>query len=725
MTVRQWSDALTAATVVLSITSYAMADRFVELALGAVPLTLLGWFVADVRRIAITRRPLSDILVIAAIAWSAYRVRSLGWVEGLTVSVFCEFLTSIILVKMWDRKQARDIAQILTLSVFLSVGSMLTGTSLGMAVLLIVNLAALLTAVSVFHIAAGIESVGGHEDEQTAAPNTGVRSRGHFAATVAFAFLLGLCLSGLIFLVMPRGIGSGFAGRVGQPTGGRQTGLTDHVDLRQSGLISESARTVLLAEFEDLRGNAIGGDGRVFYLRAAVLDAYDGRAWTSSGREQRLFDEAHPQERISLGGVPGQGGIVQRVVMLDAARRGPIPHVYRAVEVWSDTACSFQTGSSGRTLTRTGEPGRVAYTVTSGPPAHRSTETFDRTATAKFNVDAVRTITRRVLSDSAVEPDPALRARGLDFEACVEIERYLRGTFTYTLDPGAPPARTDPIEWFLTEGRAGHCEYFASAMAGMCRSAGINARVVAGYAAGEFDQETGRYTVRESNAHAWVEAEVDDGLWWTFDPTPQDTLRSRLRPPTGLAAAWAGWLDRLNTSWSSSFISFDENSRRKLLGFSADPEPWLRAKLDSLRVQYDEEGWRGAFPIVVKAAVGTVVACVIAVVVIRVSRGTVARLLAAMRHRSALRGDPELARAMGNTEFFRRATTLLRKRGFVKPEWQPPGAFAAEIAAREPRLGAVAVLATGLYYRARYGRRPLGEDELREVHRVLDEAARF
>ena len=56
------------------------------------------------------------------------------------------------------------------------------------------------------------------------------------------------------------------------------------------------------------------------------------------------------------------------------------------------------------------------------------------------------------------------------------IEAYLRSRFAYTLDLGSPPE--DPLAWFLFERQAGHCEYFASAMAVMLRTLDIPSRYV-------------------------------------------------------------------------------------------------------------------------------------------------------------------------------------------------------------------------------------------------------
>lgn len=79
--------------------------------------------------------------------------------------------------------------------------------------------------------------------------------------------------------------------------------------------------------------------------------------------------------------------------------------------------------------------------------------------------------------------------------------------------------RLDPIVDFVTVHRAGHCEFFASAMALMARTQGIPARVVGGYHVSEVNPITGRTVVRDRNAHTWVEAWID-GRWQPWDPTP-------------------------------------------------------------------------------------------------------------------------------------------------------------------------------------------------------------
>src|SRR5262249_57890506 len=113
-----------------------------------------------------------------------------------------------------------------------------------------------------------------------------------------------------------------------------------------------------------------------------------------------------------------------------------------------------------------------------------------------------------------------------DGRASRVFETYLRTNYEYTLSPGSVPLGQSPTEYFLFTLKRGHCEYFASALAAMCRSVGIEARVVAGYLANEYHPDRDSYIVRASDAHAWVEVNTGPGGWQRRDATPADTLRS-------------------------------------------------------------------------------------------------------------------------------------------------------------------------------------------------------
>ncbi len=117
------------------------------------------------------------------------------------------------------------------------------------------------------------------------------------------------------------------------------------------------------------------------------------------------------------------------------------------------------------------------------------------------------------------------------------IETYLRSNYTYTLSPPPPPADLDPIEYFLFTSKAGYCEYFATAMGDMLRSLGIPTRLVNGYGPGTYEERLGRYVVRESDAHTWVEAYFPRYGWVPYEPTADGTYFPIARASLSTACA--------------------------------------------------------------------------------------------------------------------------------------------------------------------------------------------
>ncbi|WP_219835319.1 transglutaminase family protein [Paenibacillus sp. R14(2021)] len=112
------------------------------------------------------------------------------------------------------------------------------------------------------------------------------------------------------------------------------------------------------------------------------------------------------------------------------------------------------------------------------------------------------------------------------YEQAVAIADYLRGHYAYDLDKTSiPAAGMDFVDDFLFRQKQGYCVHFASAMAVMLRTQGIPARYVKGFAAGEESRQAGSgeaalYTVRASDAHAWVEVLFPGVGWAAFEPTP-------------------------------------------------------------------------------------------------------------------------------------------------------------------------------------------------------------
>jgi transglutaminase-like putative cysteine protease len=138
------------------------------------------------------------------------------------------------------------------------------------------------------------------------------------------------------------------------------------------------------------------------------------------------------------------------------------------------------------------------------------------------------------LDTGGVDHRIALLAAGITkhasspFERAVVLNRYFlepANGFRYSLR--TKPGNTgDALLDFLTRGKTGYCEQYASAMAVMLRTVGVPSRVAIGFTAGN---RVGDYrSVRTSDAHAWVEAYFTGLGWLTFDPTPLRDGRSVL-----------------------------------------------------------------------------------------------------------------------------------------------------------------------------------------------------
>lgn len=114
---------------------------------------------------------------------------------------------------------------------------------------------------------------------------------------------------------------------------------------------------------------------------------------------------------------------------------------------------------------------------------------------------------------AALLPEPADDAR----EARRQVYQFF-SDFRYSLFQDIP-SHSDPLIHFLTESRAGHCEYFASTAVLALRQLGVPARYAVGYSVQEYDSTIDMYVVRSRHAHAWAIAWIDD-RWQVVDTTP-------------------------------------------------------------------------------------------------------------------------------------------------------------------------------------------------------------
>ncbi len=151
-----------------------------------------------------------------------------------------------------------------------------------------------------------------------------------------------------------------------------------------------------------------------------------------------------------------------------------------------------------------------------------------------------------------------------NYDSAARLVEHLQNAYQYSLELGVVE-EGDPLSDFLFNTKAGHCEYFASALTIMLRTRGIPARIVNGFQMGEFNERQQLYVVRQSDAHSWVEAYFPKHGWVTFDPTPAAGLSQYDEAWSGMFGWLQGMSESLQNFWQERIIEFDSYEQFSLL----------------------------------------------------------------------------------------------------------------------------------------------------------------
>ncbi|MEM9084249.1 MAG: DUF3488 and transglutaminase-like domain-containing protein, partial [Planctomycetota bacterium] len=517
-------------TSVYACALFSIADADPLLALMTCIGIPAGWrFTKSSERSGPTARLVLIGMTMMALAWAVLRLSG----PQAVVSTFAEFVAMLLVIRAFDRKGGREQSQILVLTAFLVIASVLTSNGFWVALLLI-PMAPLLFSVAVLHLISvsaerteyASHTLVGIEDE----PAGGARAWSDFRKLVAGSVVFSFVLAAVVFVALPRSVGVGSLGGFGG-TGGSVTGFTDEIDLGvREGIISTSAAVVAEVRVFDRLGEQQTASG-LRYLRGAVLERYQNGRWVRelrrSGAKTIIADQALRTLRSDDIAEQAVAGIsieeinqVFEISIRSGATGRALLTVWEPWRLATGRRMRMNYFEDSGVVERIGSSGNIRYEITSVrktadptwltslTPADRSDPYFSVADEPINEIDEARHARYRALVASEIAPrrglsvDPAERSVADDVLMARLIEVYLRSSFGYTLELEAPPPRMDPIEWFLFDRQVGHCEFFAGAMAEMCRAVGIPARVVTGFLTTEYDAETERMIVRASNAHA-------------------------------------------------------------------------------------------------------------------------------------------------------------------------------------------------------------------------------
>jgi hypothetical protein len=286
---------------------------------------------------------------------------------------------------------------------------------------------------------------------------------------------------------------------------------------------------------------------------------------------------------------------------------------------------------------------------------------------------------------------------GTDRERAERIVRFFLSGFRYTLSDPASSIRE-----FLFRKRAGYCEHFAAGVSLLLRGAGIPSRVAAGYLGGEWNG-VGKYLiVRQSDAHAWVEAWID-GRWVTLDATPPSGGSSPFRTRTGTIGLYADWLRQ---RWDKYVVNYS-------IRIQADA---VRKGVRAVRrtgTAFRFQGWDG-FGGAARRAAGLSLLAAPALYLLY-------RLLRKRRNTGGKGSPPGLPPLPG--PYARLVRRLARNRLLRPPGETLEETLTAAVRSR-PDLSADAARFLGLYHRDRFGPAALPPEAREEAFRLANRLGR-
>lgn len=329
----------------------------------------------------------------------------------------------------------------------------------------------------------------------------------------------------LLFLLFPRIPGPIWALPRHAPRA--TSGLSDSLSPGSIGNLALSDAIAFRVEFRTKIPNQPD-----LYWRGPVLWDYDGKTWTRGARAQAGY---------SLGAMQA---FSEYDVMLEASGRRWLFALDMPLSPPRDALIS----PDGEILASNPVKSRMRYSLASS-------------LEYEMGLDEGEANLREALKlPEGFDPQAVSLAEKWKGKPVPEIldeavKFYRAGHFVYTLRP--PVLGKDEIDDFLFRTRSGFCEHYASSFAFLMRAAGVPARIVTGYQGGEINPFDHYLTVRQSDAHAWVEIWSKGRGWVRIDPT---AIVAPARIESGMSAAlpqaapfmMRGGFRRLRFGWDTA-----------------------------------------------------------------------------------------------------------------------------------------------------------------------------
>jgi hypothetical protein len=294
------------------------------------------------------------------------------------------------------------------------------------------------------------------------------------------------------------------------------------------------------------------------------------------------------------------------------------------------------------------------------------------------------------------------------------VERHLHQNYQYSLDVGTAVSAS-PVEDFLFTRKTGYCEHYATAMVVMLRTLGIPARLVTGFLPGLWNDFGNYYSVRQQDAHAWVEVYFPRSGWVTFDPTPAVPAAM---PPVFWRVGKV--VDSVRLKWDRYVVQYsfrDQMAAAKSLREGGEKVRMevsgllsaLTSSMASVKAWLTESASASGWFLVGGLVAGALVA------------GLILAWNRLGRSGRARHADPRTARQIAAIQLYERMLRILESQGLLKPPGATPLEFARRVARERGEAVRFVEPLTGLYCRVRFGQAPFSSDDARRAQELLTE----
>lgn len=617
------------------------------------------------------------------------------------------FLVMLLSIKLLTLRQRRDYRHLYALSLMAILASAALTTDAWYVPVFLLYLFAAVWTLLLYHLS---QEVNGSPVLVTPAPSTAGQPTFPSHVTARFFWLTNgitvvtVVLTLAMFFVIPR-IGAG----VLQKTSGealRTTGFSDRVDLGTIGSVKQDPQIVMRVELPDQP--AVEKDR--LYLRGLAYDQYNGRSWSHSGTRRRslgLVADGTFLARSASSRPPGSRSIPIRQDILLEILDTSVLFAAPFAELVSGEFIAVQADAMSGLHLASPPSSRTRYSVTSQVPQLVAEE---RTGSAMDYPDSIRSHYLQVPEGSQQVADLAQRViqqATTPLGQTLAIQQHLLGNYRYSLDADTATL-SHPLEEFLFTRKTGYCEHYATAMVVMLRTVGIPARLVTGFLATEWNEYGGYFTVRQRDAHAWVEVYFPRSGWITMDPTPA----------VSAAAATSRWesLRRLGESlrlqWDRLFVRYSAKDQLAVVHSVREGSDALRERV-SHRVSSLSAPITQVFSRLARMArmfQPGILGLVTGLLVVGL-----ALLLLMLRDRIGLWATTHLPTAhpqFAILQLYARMLRTLERQGVSKLPASTAGEFARQVEQEWGAAGPMVAGVTALYSQGRFSRSPLTEEEL-------------